>query len=51
VADRWVTFDCYRTLIDWYGGMLAALAPLAGDRAEALLGAYHAPGAAGRRVA
>ena len=42
MGDRWVTFDCYGTLIDWYGGMLAALAPLAGDRAEALLGAYHA---------
>lgn len=40
--DRWVTFDCYGTLVDWTGGMLAALRPLAGDRAEALLTAYHA---------
>jgi 2-haloacid dehalogenase len=24
VADRWVTFDCYGTLIDWEGGMRAA---------------------------
>jgi 2-haloacid dehalogenase len=40
--DRWVTFDCYGTLIDWNGGMLRALEPVAGDRAEALLGAYHA---------
>jgi 2-haloacid dehalogenase len=40
--DRWATFDCYGTLIDWNGGMLRALEPVAGDRAEALLGAYHA---------
>ena len=24
----WVTFDCYGTLIDWEGGIFAALAPL-----------------------
>ncbi|HYY54035.1 MAG TPA: HAD family hydrolase, partial [Candidatus Dormibacteraeota bacterium] len=24
----WVTFDCYGTLIDWEGGIYAALAPL-----------------------
>jgi 2-haloacid dehalogenase len=40
--DRWATFDCYGTLIDWNGGMLKALEPVAGDRAEALLGAFHA---------
>ncbi len=36
-----LSFDCYGTLIDWTAGMLAALVPLAGDRAESLLGAYH----------
>jgi 2-haloacid dehalogenase len=40
--DRWATFDCYGTLIDWNGGMLRALEPVARDRAQALLGAYHA---------
>jgi len=41
-VDRWVSFDCSGTLIDWTAGMLAALGPLVGDRAEGLLGAYHA---------
>ena len=31
-----LTFDCYGTLIDWEGGMLAALAPLAGRAARPL---------------
>ena len=25
VTDRWATFDCYGTLIDWYGGMRAVM--------------------------
>lgn len=28
VADRWVTFDCYGTLIDWEGGVADAISPL-----------------------
>jgi 2-haloacid dehalogenase len=43
LTDRWATFDCYGTLIDWDGGVgdaMAALWPDA-DRAR-LLGAYHA---------
>ncbi len=28
MADRWVTFDCYGTLIDWEGGIADALLPL-----------------------
>jgi len=28
VAIRWCTFDCYGTLIDWEGGITAALIPL-----------------------
>jgi 2-haloacid dehalogenase len=42
VADRWATFDCYGTLIDWDGGVRAGLAslwPLAD--ADALLARYH----------
>jgi 2-haloacid dehalogenase len=41
-VDRWATFDCYGTLIDWEGGIgdtLASLWPEA-DR-ERLLGRYH----------
>ena len=28
MANRWCTFDCYGTLIDWEGGITAALLPL-----------------------
>lgn len=28
MADRWVSFDCYGTLIDWEGGIADALLPL-----------------------
>jgi 2-haloacid dehalogenase len=40
-GDRWVTFDCFGTLIDWHEGWRAALRPLAGERVDALLRAYH----------
>jgi 2-haloacid dehalogenase len=41
MAARWLTFDCYGTIADWNTGMLEALKPVAGERAAALLGAYH----------
>src|SRR5688572_20876083 len=43
MADRWVTFDCYGTLIDWDGGVGEAMERLwlGADRAR-LLRAYHA---------
>ncbi len=41
MAGRWVTFDCYGTLVDWLGGMRAALAQVAPHDVDALLGAYH----------
>jgi 2-haloacid dehalogenase len=28
VTERWLSFDCYGTLIDWEGGIADALAPL-----------------------
>ena len=40
-ADRWVTFDCFGTLVDWHTGFAAAIAPLAGSRTGDLLAAYH----------
>jgi 2-haloacid dehalogenase len=40
-TDRWVTFDCFGTLIDWHGGYRAILAPLAGACTDALITAYH----------
>jgi 2-haloalkanoic acid dehalogenase type II len=40
--DRWATFDCYGTLIDWNGGIRGELARVFGDeRADALLVRYH----------
>ncbi len=42
MADRWATFDCYGTLIDWNGGIRAELARVFGeDRADGLLDRYH----------
>ena len=39
MADRWATFDCYGTLIDWDGGTRAALTRVFGD--DALFARYH----------
>jgi 2-haloacid dehalogenase len=41
-VERWATFDCYGTLIDWDGGVRTELARVFGDdRAEELLARYH----------
>ena len=41
-AERWATFDCYGTLIDWNGGIRHELARVFGeDQADARLGRYH----------
>jgi 2-haloacid dehalogenase len=41
-VERWVSFDCYGTLIDWDGGLRAELARVFGDgRADELLARYH----------
>ncbi len=40
--ERWASFDCYGTLIDWDGGVRVELARVFGDdRADALLAQYH----------
>ena len=40
--DRWATFDCYGTLIDWNGGIRGQLARVFGEeQADALLARYH----------
>jgi 2-haloacid dehalogenase len=41
-GDRWVTFDCYGTLVDWWTGMGDAAEAVAGDRAAEVLDSYHA---------
>jgi 2-haloalkanoic acid dehalogenase type II len=41
-GERWATFDCYGTLIDWNGGIRRELARVfAEERADALLVRYH----------
>ena len=40
--ERWATFDCYGTLIDWNGGIRGELARMFGeDHADELLARYH----------
>jgi 2-haloacid dehalogenase len=40
--ERWATFDCYGTLIDWNGGIRAELARAFGEeRADEQLARYH----------
>ena len=40
--DRWATFDCYGTLIDWNGGIRRELARIFGEgRADERLDRYH----------
>ena len=42
MPDRWATFDCYGTLIDWNGGIRAELARVFGEgEADRLLARYH----------
>src|SRR5919204_2324832 len=40
--DRWASFDCYGTLIDWNAGIREVLARVFGEeRADAQLERYH----------
>jgi len=42
MTDRWATFDCYGTLIDWDGGIRRALARVWPEEdAERLFHSYH----------
>jgi 2-haloacid dehalogenase len=42
-VERWASFDCYGTLIDWMAGIRTVLADLFPDRdADELLHRYHA---------
>ena len=41
VSRRWVTFDCYGTLVDWQTWFAETLSTIAGSRVDALVGTYH----------
>ena len=38
---RWVTFDCFGTLVDWNAGFAAILKPLVGAKTPQVMDAYH----------
>jgi 2-haloacid dehalogenase len=39
--ERWMTFDCYGTLLDWQSAFRRILEPVADGRIEALVEAFH----------
>jgi len=39
---RWITFDCFGTLVDWQTGFADAIRPFTGERTSEVLRAYHA---------
>lgn len=41
MSARWITFDCYGTLVDWQSGFFAILETISGKRTQELLDAYH----------
>jgi 2-haloacid dehalogenase len=41
MSDRWITFDCFGTLVDWHTGFASILRPVAGERTAELIRAYH----------
>jgi len=40
-SNRWVSFDCFGTLVDWHRWFAEVLGPLAGEVAADLIRAYH----------
>jgi 2-haloacid dehalogenase len=41
MPTKWVTFDCFGTLVDWNTGFLTLLSPLFGARTVEVMRAYH----------
>jgi 2-haloacid dehalogenase len=41
-VNRWVSFDCFGTLVDWQAWLTEVLGPLGGPGVESLVRAYHA---------
>jgi 2-haloacid dehalogenase len=42
IRERWVTFDCFGTLVDWHKGFTEILSPFARERVSDVVRAYHA---------
>jgi 2-haloacid dehalogenase len=41
MTQRWASFDCYGTLVDWENGMHAALESVVGEHAPEVLATYY----------
>jgi 2-haloacid dehalogenase len=41
VSERWISFDCFGTLVDWNGGFGGILERAGAGRAAELVAAYH----------
>jgi len=41
MKTRWVTFDCFGTLVDWHSGFERVLRPMLGSRTSDVLVGYH----------
>jgi len=41
MSTRWVTFDCFGTLVDWNTGFSNLLTPLFGSQTPDVMRAYH----------
>ena len=41
MTEKWLTFDCYGTMIDWKTGMSQALEAVSPGRSLDLIAAYH----------
>jgi 2-haloacid dehalogenase len=39
--ERWATFDCYGTLVDWHAGISTAVESVAAGRGAEVLAVYH----------
>lgn len=41
MSERWISFDCFGTLVDWHGGFRAILTAAGVVRTQDLIDAYH----------
>ena len=41
MRTRWITFDCFGTLVDWNSGFSAILTPFSSNQTSELMRAYH----------
>ena len=42
MSPKWITFDCYGTLLDWQTAFRRTFEPVVGERADDLVKAFHA---------